>query len=172
MPNDKDEFFHSCIFNGFILDANLFLLLAFGTSHKRTEGLDEEMEITKTIVSFCSERKGKLVLTPHIIAEISNMLINRTKRSNYAKDDRFIKMTEFIRMAKEYQVPKDMILDNIHLSYIGFTDLSILEAAKKERYGVLTGDQELFCRLSNESCQVVNPKIIAEIKSMNKLFIQ
>ena len=169
MPNDRSAFFRACLINGFIVDANLFLLLAFGTSHKRTDGMEEELNITKTVTGYCSDQGGKLVLTPHIVAEVSNMLINRKKGFNFSGNSNFIKMIEFLRLAQEYQVPKELILDNIHLPYIGFTDLSILEAAKNEGYGVLTVDKELYCRLSAESCQAVNPRIIAEGKALQAL---
>lgn len=169
MPTDGSAFLRACLTNGFIVDANLFLLLAFGTSHKRTAGMDEELNITKTIATYCSDNGGKLILTPHIIAEVSNLLINRAKRFDFSGDANFTKMTDFLREATEYPVPKGLILGNAHLAYVGFTDLSILEAAKEEGYGVLTRDGELFCRLIDERCQAVNPKVIAEAKSLQTL---
>jgi hypothetical protein len=169
MPNDKEAFFHACIFNGLIVDANLFLLLAFETSHKRTNGMDEELIITRRIASCCSERGAKLILTPHIVAEVSNMIINRGKKFNFSGDANFIKLTGFLREAQEHSVEKELILENTHLSYVGFTDLSILEAAKKKNYGVLTVDNELFCRLVDEGRQAVNPRVIANAKTLQVL---
>jgi hypothetical protein len=169
MPSNKEAFFHACIFNGFIVDANLFLLLAFDTSHKKTDGMDEELVITRRVATHCSDQGGKLILTPHIISEISNMLINRGKRFDFSHDANFIKLTKFLQEAKEHPVEKELILGNAHLSHIGFTDLSILEAAKKENYGVLTIDGELFSRLCDDGRQVMNPKFIAAAKSLQIL---
>jgi hypothetical protein len=169
MPSDRNAFFRACITNGFIVDANLFLLLAFETSHKRTEGMDEELKITRAVTRYCSDRGGRLILTPHIISEISNLLISRQKRVSFSGNANFTKMTEFLHAAQEHHVPKGLILGNSHLNYLGFTDLSILEAANKEGYGVLTIDNELFCRLNDDSCQVINPKKIAEHKTLYSL---
>jgi len=169
MPSDKDEFFRACINNGLIVDANLFLLLAFGTSHKRTDGMDEEMVITKSIATYCSDKGGKLILTPHVIAEVSNMLINRQKGFDFAGNTNFIILTNFLREAFEHPVPKSLILDNKHLAYVGFTDLSILEAAKENNYGVLTVDGGLYTKLCDEGCYVVDPKAIAKAKSLRLL---
>lgn len=169
MPSDRSAFFRACIKNGFIVDANLFLLLAFETSHKRTQGMEEELKITREVTRYCSEKGAKLILTPHIIAEISNMLINRQKGFNFSKNENFTKMTDLLYAAQEHHIPKELILRNSQLTYIGFTDLSILEAANKEGYGVLTIDNELFCRLSNDRCQVVSPKVIAETKALYSL---
>lgn len=169
MPSDGSAFLRACITNGFIVDANLFLLLAFETSHKRTTGMDEELKITRTITSYCSEKGGKLILTPHIIAEISNLLINREKGFNFSGSARFAKMTDFLHAAQEHNVPKDLILGNSHLAYVGFTDLSILEATSKKNYGVLTIDKVLFCKLTDERRQAANPKIIAEAKTLHSL---
>lgn len=169
MPSDGNAFLRACITNGFIVDANLFLLLAFETSHKRTEGMEEELNIARAITTYCSERGAKLILTPHIIAEISNMLINRRKGLNFSGNTNFIRLTEFLHAAQEHPVPKELILGNSHLTYVGFTDLSILEAAKEKDCGILTIDNELFCRLSDEQCQVLNPKTIADYKLLNSL---
>lgn len=170
MPNDPGAFLRACIRNGFILDTNTFLLLTLGTSHKKTLGYDEELKIVRRIASYCSENKGKLVLTPHIVSEVSNILINRSKRHDFSENQNFTKKVEFIKNATEHQVEKDVILNNTHLNYIGFTDLSILEAAKKEKYGVLTMDGELFCRLCDDSCFAAIPKVIAEAKAMSAMF--
>ena len=170
MPSDKDAFFRACIAKGLIVDANLFLLLAFGTSHKRTSDMEEELAIVTSITTYCANNGGKLILTPHIIAEVSNMLINRQKKFNFSGDEKFDKMTEFLREAKEHPVSKELILDNAHLRYVGFTDLSILEAAKEEGYGVLTRDGALYEKLLADARHVVNPKVIAEAKVLRALF--
>lgn len=169
MTSDPSGFLRACMANGFIVDANLFLLLAFDTTHKYTHGLEEELLITRSVTGYCSEKGAKLILTPHIIAEISNMLINRGKKFNFTGDANFITLTKFLKESLEHPVPKDLILGNSHLAYIGFTDLSIIEAAKEKGFGVLTIDNELFCRLTDEGCYAINPRIIANTKTLQLL---
>ena len=169
MPSDGSAFLRACITNGFVVDANLFLLLAFETSHKRTQGMDEELNIARAITGYCSDKGGKLILTPHIIAEVSNLLINRQKGFNFSGNAKFANMPEFVHAAKEHYIPKELLLGNTHLAYVGFTDLSILEAACEKGYGVLTVDDQLFCKLIDSQCQAVSPKVIAEAKALYSL---
>ena len=53
MPKSVTEFFRASIKNGLIVDANLFLLLAFELDHKRTEDLGGELEVLQAITSYC-----------------------------------------------------------------------------------------------------------------------
>lgn len=169
MPKSVTEFFRASIKNGLIVDANLFLLLAFELDHKRTEDLGGELEVLQAITSYCVDQGGRLILTPHIIAEVSNMLINRGKKFDLSGDSKFARLTRFVALAAEKHISKELILDNKHLAYLGFTDLSIMEAAKEDGFGVLTLDNELYCKLTDEECLVVNPRVIAEAKALRRL---
>ena len=160
-PKGVDNFLKSCIERGLLIDTCCLLILCFGTSHKRTHGMDNEQMILDRIVKFTTERGSRIILTPHIVAEASNIVLNR-KKPSHAQDvgDIFNSLVNAIKSMHEHHIPKDKVINSGYISFLGFTDISIMSAAQKRGYGVVTVDSELFSRLCEVGCNVVHPTTI------------
>lgn len=84
-----------------------------------------------------------ITITPGVLSEVSNFLEN---------DDHFAEILKenYTLLDKLYEkhISKDNILKSVHVSNFGFTDTSILIAAKEHNLGVLTRDYKLanICR--------------------------
>jgi predicted nucleic acid-binding protein len=143
--------------NGLLIDTNLFLLYAVGlhdrsaiARFKRTNQYDgDDFDRVSNVVGRCS----RLVTTPHILAEISNLTIDRAA----GKDRPFLGvLLDAIRATRELHVEKDIIIEAATLPFLGFTDTSIVELAKRDGYLVLTDDLPLAAYLSGVNCAVIN----------------
>jgi hypothetical protein len=102
---------------------------------------EKDFELIEEIIKIFP---NKIVPTPHIISEVSMLShtrIESNKRNeyykklieqleNYANNEKFIELKE--------------ILTNKNLIQFGFTDISLVEIAKKEKWLILTDDGRLY----------------------------
>lgn len=142
---------------GLIIDTNVLLLLLVGlydesfVSHfKRTRMYTpEDFRIVKEFASYFRQ----IVVTPHILAELSNLSLQM-------KEDRlgpyFSCLTQVLKAARETPISKDVLLQDETLPRFGFTDLSIASASSQHRTLVLTDDFRLFGLLSGRNGNVIN----------------
>lgn len=151
----SSEFLRACIHYGLVLDTNVFL-----QAFTHIEADEEERRIVKSIVGYCGNKGGKIVLTPHILAEITNLTINRP-RDGVIPDD-ITKMILALADTTEHYTAKERILSMPEFDRFGFADLSIVEACKNTSCGALTDDKTLHTELLNARCLAMNPKILAE----------
>ena len=151
----SSEFLRGCIREGFILDTNIFL-----QAFTEIESDEEERKITRSIVSYCGNRGGKIILTPHILAEITNLTINRPRKGLMPDDIR--RMVLVLKDVLEHYTKKDEILSRPEFDRFGFADLSVVDACKSLSCGALTSDGALYGELINAHCLAINIKTLAE----------
>ena len=109
----------------------------------------EDFEFVRDFTS----RFARIITTPHILAELSNLALDGADLRRRP----FVEMIiEVIRQTKELYVEKDAILETEYLTRIGVTDTGIVELARKKSYLVLTDDFPLSGYLQKYECDVVN----------------
>lgn len=130
---------------GIIIDTNLMLVYIVGMCNpnyvghfRRTEGYcKEDYDYISSVLSHFS----KVIVTPHILAELSNLSPkirdNKQDKKLAAYFDVFRQVLE--RTDEEY-INKDDILSSTLLPKLGITDLTIVEAAEKYKCLVFTDD--------------------------------
>lgn len=142
---------------GLLVDTNLLLLYAVGLfdkdligRYKRTnEYTVEDFEI----VSDVARRSPRLITTPHILAEVSNLTLDHAPRTGPPFLDALLGL---IRAAHELYIEKDVILAQSVFGRYGVTDTGIIELALCHRYLVLTDDFPLAGYLQSRQCPVLN----------------
>ena len=127
-----------------VIDTSPLLLLLIGAYDKnmikkfgRTEKYTEsDFDI---LVQFLVTRK--VYVTAGVLAEVSHF-------AEELKDNRFQELIdrnmENLRKMGECHIGKDIIIENVDFKRFGFTDTSILLAAKKNDWEILTDDHPLF----------------------------
>ena len=142
---------------GILIDTNVLLLLLVGLFD---EGLIEQFKRTNSYNPEDYHLVGKLisqfhhiVTTPHILAELTNLSPKwkGTRLAGY-----FATLVEIMKQTREEHICKDLILDSPLLPKIGFTDLSIMEAAKAKKCLILTDDFRAAGYLQKSGCDVIN----------------
>jgi len=144
---------------GLLVDTNLLLLLFTGlwdrkriTESKRTNKYTpEDFDLLRRFVNHFH----RIITTPGILAELSN-LSPRTRGKYPQLAKYFSQLVKILQEAHEEYSGKDSILDSKLLPVIGFTDLSIMEAAKENKYLVLTDDLLMTKHLLDAGCEVIN----------------
>jgi len=102
---------------------------------------DKSFEILQLFLAYSKT----ITVTPGVLAEVSNF-------AEQLKSDRFAGLIrDNIRILEamgEIYIPKDRILDSDEIFKFGFTDTSIIFAAKNNDCGVLTRDHRLcsYCQ--------------------------
>lgn len=145
---------------GIIVDTNLLLLaLVGGTSSivgfKRTRGYsDEDYQLLLKVI----DQFEKLVSTPHILAEVSN-LTNGIYGSKL--HDFYTTLKESLSTIIEIHNPALDISRDYELSPYGLTDVGIVAAAK-DNYLVLTDDLRVAGFAHQHCVDVVNFNHIRE----------
>lgn len=149
---------------GLLVDTNLLLLYLVGVydreyvgTFKRTQNYTAE---DFDIVSRLIRRFQRVVTTPHILSELSNLSLGIKGRRGA---EYFTALVYALRSALEIHIEKDVLLDNVLLPRLGFTDLSILEASKQHNYLVLTDDFRATGFLRGARCEVINLNQIREM---------
>lgn len=145
---------------GIIVDTNLLLLALIGGTpsigeFKRTRGYSNEdyQLLLKVIDQF-----EKLVSTPHILAEVSN-LTNGLYGSKL--HDFYETLTHSLSTIIETHIPAVAISRDYELSPYGLTDVGIVAAAK-DNYLVLTDDLRVAGFAHQHCVDVVNFNHIRE----------
>ena len=145
---------------GIIVDTNLLLLaLIGGTSSimefKRTSGYtDDDYKLLLNVI----DQFGKLVSTPHILAEVSN-LTNGLYGSKL--HDFYETLKNSLSTIIEVHHPASDISRDYELAPYGLTDVGIVAAAK-DKYLVLTDDLRVAGFAHQHCVDVVNFNHIRE----------
>ena len=151
--------------HGIIIDTNLLLLYLVGiysrpfiAKFKRTQKYS--VEDFDAVVGLAGNFKS-IVTTPQILAELSNLSFQmpKSKLREY-----FGYLVDLLQKVREHYVEKDQLIRSNLLARIGFTDLSIIEAAKQGDYLVLTDDFETTGYLHASKCGVINLNHIRTIQ--------
>jgi len=127
---------------GIIVDTGpLILLLAgyynydsIGKSKLTAEFIKRDFDI---LTSFLSKFR-KIIVTPHVLAEVSNLINTRVHKSDFA--DFIEKIIENLSDFKEVYVQKDEIISREELKKVGITDTGILLACERDNNLILTKD--------------------------------
>lgn len=140
---------------GIILDTNILVLFLIGNYNPLLIGEYEllqnsnkkysvaDFELLKKIVSYFK----KLVITPHIIAELSNLSITR---KNNLYGDKFIyylrTVIEFLKRAEERHQKCDCLwgMELTIIGEYGFTDMTMFELSKQTKMPILTDDLSFY----------------------------
>ena len=102
---------------------------------------DKSFEILQLFLAY----PKAITVTPGVLSEVSNF-------AEEFKGDRFAGFVqsnlEILKAMNEIYIPKDVILDSDEVFKFGFTDSSIVFAAKNSGGGVLTKDYRLcsYCQ--------------------------
>ena len=150
-----------------ITDTSPLLLLLMGLYDKNA--IEEFKRLSKydsddydLLLQFIAKRK--IIVTPQILSEVSN----------FAKELKQNKFSEFVEGNKsnleqilEEYIPKVNILGSKEVVKFGFTDTSIILAAKENNALVLTDDFPLFgvCKKIG-----VDTMLMMEIQSQKEIF--
>lgn len=141
---------------GIIVDTNLLLLLLVGAfdksriaTFKRTATYSEEdYELVYKLALLFK----KVFVTPQILAELSNLL----KVSEAEESEMLRAMISTLEGSTEKHFSKNHLILNPLLIKLGFTDVSILSAARNKRVLVITDDLPLSNALRESMCDVLN----------------
>lgn len=144
---------------GILIDTNLLLVYLVGLwnpeevgRHKRTqEYTTEDFDSLRSL----AQRFRVIVTTPHILAELSNLISNRPKPR---KEPGPIvgELLLLLRRVHEVYVAKDELLELRWLPRIGVADAATIGVAAKEKCIVLTDDLDLTQCLETENLRVIN----------------
>jgi predicted nucleic acid-binding protein len=157
------DFRQACAHNGLIVDANLLVLLCIGswrinfiTKHRRTKAYTvADFEMLVSIL----QHSRRVVTTPHIFAECSNLLRYDRNTAVPAMES----MLEVIARFVEIHLEKDVLIAK-HESpsmrsvtrQFGMTDAGIVFLAQTQKLPVLTVDAVLYNTLQHRDCLAVN----------------
>jgi len=136
---------------GVLIDTNLLLVYLIGTFDRSfLQRFPRTQNYTSNdydILSCFLERFHRVIVTPHILTEVSNLSLQALK-DPYAEDF-FASMAHVLGSHVEKHIPKERILPSPHLARFGFTDLSIQETARELRCLVLSDDLRLVVHLGD-----------------------
>ena len=147
---------------GIAIDTEILLLLCVGlfdegliTRFKRTSKYSvDEFKIAQWIIEQISPH----LVTPHVLAEFSNLSNNLKERRNgyYSAIDSFLK--------NEIEIfyPKEDILDEHFFRNLGFADISLFKTCRDKGCVLFTADRPLTDILRGQNIDVIN---MVEIQS-------
>ena len=138
-------------YGGLILDTNLLLLFVVGTYDRhfiaRYRMTSSFRESDYDLTRFVAGSFSTFVVTPQVLGELTNLLrgVTRTRRGRL-----FRSLRSILGAFEEVFVTKDELLASPSLERVGFTDVSVLEAAARRDCLVLTEDHALAGHLRSE----------------------
>ncbi|MBS1538990.1 MAG: hypothetical protein JST20_14745 [Bacteroidetes bacterium] len=145
--------------NGLLIDTNLLLLLLVGcydinsiNNHKRLSGF--RVEDFNLLVSLIDLLKLRLITTPHILTEITNLSDSFNTRTN--KD--FYMKFPFLLKNMEEQTEESIVIIEKNMrcfTTMGLSDSVIYELSQKN-YLIMTVDLELYSFISTQSLPAFN----------------
>jgi hypothetical protein len=140
---------------GIILDTNLFMLLLAGLYDRSKIGTKRTSLFTPEdfdLLLLILGEFDRIVTTPHILTEVSNLSDALGKPFDLPYFEAFIRQ---IGLAHEiYEPSKDLTRIDGFLRF-GLTDISILSAALSD-YAVVTDDLDHFIHLQSKSIEAIN----------------
>lgn len=152
---------------GIIIDTNLLILLIVGMYNptlisecgmlNNSDKIysSEDIEVLQKVISIFNDR---VIITPHILAELSNLSISNKGFKEQKQHEYFLTLTKFLKDVKEEHKEISCIKDiEIKKLYtFGFTDLTILEIAKEKNLPVITDDFKLSAYGISQKISVIN----------------
>lgn len=162
---EEEKYFRACSQKGLVIDANLLVLLLVGRYKKSfirgcqltSDYSENDYEFIERLIAYT---KASIIVTPHVLAEISNLTFDKMLRGKEL-EAYFVHALSAIRIAKERFIDKDRIILHDKLLTFGFADIANVEIAKEFGYAVLTEDGELFGYLANLKYPVLNLAMMA-----------
>lgn len=146
-----------------VVDTNILLLLFIGlydTEYITDCPLMTENGKNYTREHFALLKKilerfvNKIVITPQVLSEIythSHRIKPKDKFYNY-----FLKVIEKLKECKENHVDLEFLLrDTEKIIEFGFTDMSIVETANKNKWVILTDEFEMY-RVFNTKVDIIS----------------
>ncbi len=138
---------------GLLLDTVLFVLLLYGSYDRKLIGVDKRLkqyapEDLQTLVLFINFFK-KLVTTPNILTEVSNL------SGHLSKTELPIEFVRRIAVVDEEYCPSIDACKSEIFKVVGLTDSAIAEIAEG-KYLVLTDDFRLVGQLEKQKIDVLN----------------
>lgn len=144
--------------SGLLLDTNLFVLLVIGmidkkgvTNNKRTSAYtQDDFEILLNFISQFS----KIIVTPHIMAETSNLVDVFNKKLKAAP---FLIIKNLIEQQNfnEIDIPSIEIINSPGFFQYGLTDSGLVEVASN-KYLILTDDLKVANYAYARSADIIN----------------
>lgn len=98
-----------------------------------------EYNLLVTIIGYFL---NKITITPHIISEVWSLSHKKIPKNRF--NDYFIKVIERFKSCDEENVPLKVLLDTEATLEFGFTDISLVEAARDNKALLLTDEDNLF----------------------------
>ena len=141
---------------GVLLDTNLLVLLMVGRvnpnripNFKRTQNFDlEDLQTLELLVAWCG---GKLVATPHILSQVSDLTdLTGTELERVRKLFR-----STVQDLDEFRDPALQLVDNRSYSRLGLADASI-ESVCARKILVVTTDLDLYIALTSSGYDALN----------------
>jgi len=141
---------------GLLLDSNLLLLYFIGlydyntisTFKRTTKYTIEDFDIISRIINFFD----RVITTPHILTEISNL---SGQLSGKIKSHYFKIFAEQIKLLEENSKPSKDLCDGKCFRKFGLTDSGIVEISR-DTYLVMTDDLPLSGYLQSQRIDVIN----------------
>lgn len=143
---------------GVLVDTNLLLLFFIGSYdqdlvERWPRTADRFASVDYETLLLLLEGFDRIVVTPHILTEVSNMLgyLFEPARTKCLLELASIMTT----LMEEKRTPGTILIENLAFLRFGLADASILDVATGE-YLVLTDDLALYGYLQNEGVGVLN----------------
>lgn len=139
-----------------ILDTNvllLFLVGAYDPNYIKDCPLMKEGNKVYEVQHFELVKKiierfpNKIVVTPHIISEV-NMLSQINIKPKDRLGDYFMNLIKQLESYKEHLVALKILLNSGGVVEFGITDISLIEAAKQNKWLILTDDSGLYYKFA------------------------
>lgn len=138
----REENIRSYFRKGIIVDTGPLILLLAGYYNYDLIGKNKltaefTMEDFDILMGFLSKFRA-IIVTPHILAEVSNLINKGVNKSNFA--DFIERVIEKLLDFKEVHIHKDEILVGEEVKKVGITDAGILLACEEGDNLILTKD--------------------------------
>jgi rRNA-processing protein FCF1 len=152
-----------------ILDTNVLLLFLVGIYDVNylkdcplmTDGNKvynkEHFELVEKIIK---QFPNKIVVTPHIISEMNMLSRTRIKPEDRLRDY-FTKLIKQLENYKEHLIALKVLLNSGGIIEFGVTDISLIEAAKQNKWLILTNDSNLYYRFAEYGFIIYFDTIVA-----------
>jgi len=107
----------------------------------------------KILLSFLRKFQ-RIVITPYILSELSNLVHSRLAES-YFKEV-ILECVSRLKSFEEQQIKKGEILNKKEAQWLGFTDVSVMISSEIQKLLVLTEDALLITECSNSGIDVID----------------
>lgn len=140
-----------------LLDTNLLAVLLVG---QLGVGYIEKNKKTRNYISDDFDLLVKLlgnfkdiITTPHILAEITNLIDWVTGKH---RDILFIYLKKFIEQKQEIYLPAENIIKNSLFNQLGLSDTGMIEVAKTNNLVIITSDLDLYNHSISQNLKAIN----------------